>query len=33
MGRHGGMGSDETAEMRREIQALREEVKQLKASP
>ena len=32
MSGHRGMGSDETAEMRREIHALREEIKQLKVS-
>ncbi len=32
MGGHRGMGSDDAAEMRREIHALREEIKQLKAS-
>ena len=32
MGEHQGMGNDEVAEMRREIHALREEIKQLKAS-
>jgi len=31
MGGHRGMRDDETAEMHREIQALREELKQLKA--
>ena len=32
MGGHRSAGNDETAEMRREIHALREEIKQLKAS-
>ncbi len=32
VGGHRGMGSDDAAEMRREIHALREEIKQLKAS-
>jgi hypothetical protein len=32
MGGHRGMGNDENADMRRELAALREEVKQLKAS-
>jgi len=32
MGGHRGMGSDEVAEMRREIHTLHEEVRQLKAS-
>lgn len=32
MGGHQGMGNDEVAAMRREIQTLREEIKQLKAS-
>ncbi len=32
MSGHPGMGNDEAAEMRREIRALREEIKQLKAS-
>jgi hypothetical protein len=31
MSGHRGMGNDETAEMRREIQTLREEIKELKA--
>ncbi len=32
MGGHRGMGNDEVAETRREINALREEISQLKAS-
>lgn len=32
MGGHRAMASDDVAEMRREIQALREEIKQLKAA-
>lgn len=32
MGGHHGTGNDDFAEMRREIQALREEIKQLRAS-
>jgi hypothetical protein len=32
MGGHRSVGHDESAEMRREIQALREEMKQLRAS-
>jgi hypothetical protein len=32
MGGHQGMGNDELAAMRREIDTLREEIKQLKAS-
>jgi hypothetical protein len=32
MGGHAGVGSEETAAMRREIDALREEIKQLRAS-